>query len=1062
MRRITVAAMAVLTASIAGAASNASLYDLRSEYLTNPMGIDTAKPRLSWKMKDATRGALQQAYQVQVASTTDTLLSGKADIWDSGRQETSSSVEIPYGGPALKPRTTYVWRVKAWDKDGQETAYSDPTVWETGLMSRDAWKGQWIAGQYKETEKQISTDKVTWIWYPEGEPSKKAPKGQRYFRYHFELPESPVESASAWVLVDNSADVYINGKKAQFSSGFKGITPVDVTKFFDKPGKVNVVQITANNSGNNPAGLAWCADLKFKDGSTRRLSTDISWRTSKEQGKDWPENPGKGQGEWIGAQDLGEIGMEPWGKPAIPVEGGPASLHRKNFETASQPESARLYITALGSYRAEINGQRVGDEILTPDWTDFRDRVMYQTYDVTSLVKSGKNAIGVTLGDGWYGSGLGWALERFTMGEPPTRFLAQLHLRYSDGREDVIATDSSWKTSESAIRRSEIYAGETYDARMEKDGWSQADFNDSDWAESLTPETSSSIVISAQASPPIRVDEELKPVAITEPTPGTYIYDMGQNMVGWVRLKVKGNAGDKVRMRFVEILNPDGTVYTENLRRAEATDTYTLKGGEEEVFEPHFTYHGFRYVEVTGYPGGKPGMDAILGRVFYTDAPFIGQFESSDAMVNKIRANTMWGLKGNLMSVPTDCPQRDERLGWTGDAQAIWKTACYNLDMASFSEKWLRDMRDAQGEEGDYSNVAPRIISTETAAPAWGDAGVICTYQAWQMYGDTKLVSDMWESMEGWLNFIGKANPNFIWENRRGNDYGDWVPANSTTDKTLIATAYWAGDALKMRDMAAALGKADKVREYDELYANIKKAFQKRFIQPDGKIANGSQTCYILALENGLVQDDLVEKAVTHLVDDITSRGNHLSTGFLGSTYLMPMLTEHGKLDVAYTLLLNKTFPSWGYMVEKGATTIWERWNSDTGDPAMNSFNHYTYGAVTDWMFGYVGGIRPAVPGYKEILIEPNPDSRLTYANTSYDSTYGEIKTSWKYEGENWKLDVTIPANTTARISLPTADAAKVTEGGKTVTEASLAPTIEDGRTVINTGSGSYSFVVSK
>lgn len=1054
-------AMAISAAAVS---FGAKLTDLRTENLPSPLGIDAEKPRFSWRMEADERNAMQKAYEVQVALTTETLLQGKADVWDSGRQETSASAGIVYGGPALKPRTTYVWRVKAWDGNGKETEFSEPTTWETGMMDRANWKAHWIAGHYKEGESNTSFDGVTWIWYPGGTPNKEAAAGRRYFRYHFELPaDAKVESANAWGLVDNSCTVYINGKKAQTMAGFKGVIAEDVSSFF-KPG-VNVIQIEAQNDTKGPAGVAWCADLTFTDGKTKRVATDISWRCSEEPGKDWPED-GKGKAKWIAVQDLGEIGMKPWNTPNMAVKGGPASVHRKDFKSADAPAAARLYITALGTYRAEINGQRVGDAILTPDWTDFRDRATYQTYDVTNLVKPGDNAIGITLGDGWYASALGWQLERYTQGVPPTRFLAELHLRYGDGREEVITSDKSWQTTESAIRRSEIYAGETYDARLEADGWSKPGFNAAQWQPSLEPETTPTIILQPQASPPIRVEREMQPVAITNPTTGTYIFDMGQNMVGWARLKVNGgNAGDRIRMRFVEILNPDGTVYTRNLRRAEATDTYTKKGSGEEIWEPKFTYHGFRYVEVTGYPG-TPGKDAITGLVFHTDVPFVGKFEASDPMVTRIVTNTMWGLRGNLMSIPTDCPQRDERLGWTGDAQAIWKTACYNMGMESFTEKWMTDMRDAQGPEGDYPNVAPRIISTNSGAPAWGDAGIILPYDTWRMYGDTKVVADMWDSMEKWMGFIHEGNPNFLWLERRGNDYGDWVPANSETDKALIATAYWAGDALKMAEMAAALGKADKVQEYLTLYGNIKKAFQEKFIAPDGKIANGSQTCYVLALDNGLVQDDMVEKAVTHLVDDITSRGNHLSTGFLGSTYLMPVLTKNGKNDVAVTLLLNKTYPSWGYMIEKGATTIWERWNSDKGDPSMNSFNHYCYGAVTDWMYGYLAGIRPAGAGFQDIIIDPHPDNRLQWVRASYGSNWGDIKSDWKYEGDTWTLTVTVPANTQATVYVPAASADKITVDGKSLADSGLTQakdaTAMPGKIPVKIGSGTYTFQVKQ
>lgn len=1083
IRNILLSATGLFIVASASAAP-ASLYDLRTELLSNPIGIDAPKPRFSWKMKDARQGAHQQAYQIQVATTTESLTSGKPDLWDSGRQQTSVSRTIIYDGPPLKPRSFYVWRVKIWDQTGEETPYSNPAHWETGMLTQDQWKAHWIAGKYEVDNPDEPFKDVRWVWYPDGDPADKTSKGVRFFRYHFELADKPVNKATAWTLADNYATVYINGTKVAGVSGFRGINPVDITSIL-KPGNVNVIQVEAKNTGNNPAALAFCADIKFKDGSSQRVTSDPSWRTSSDPGKKWPgEQAGEGDGKvnWIAVLDVGKIGMEPWGTPNVAVPGPPASYFRKDFDTAAAPSRARLYITSLGSYIAEINGQRIGDSILAPGWTDYVDRVVYQTYDVTDLVKTGDNAVGVLLGDGWYGSGLGWGLERLNFGPAPTRFIAELHLDYPDGKHEVVVTDSSWKTAISPIQRSELYYGEIYDARKEQAGWSSAGFDDSKWSAVNEPKTSASIELSAEDYAPIRITKHLDPVAITEPTSGTYVFDMGQNMVGWAKLKVSGKAGDKVRLRFAEILNDDGTIYTENLRRADATDTYTLKGDGVEVYEPHFTYHGFRYVEVTGYPGEAPGKDAITGQVFHTDLPQTGTFESSDKTVNRVAQNTQWGLWGNLTSVPTDCPQRDERLGWTGDAEAIWKTASYLMDMEAFTEKWCRDLRDAQGPEGDYPNVAPRVISMNTGAPAWGDAGIILPYDTWQMYNDTKLLNEMWDSMEQWMKFIGEANPNFLWLERRGNDYGDWVPADSKTDKDLIATAFWAGDARMMSEMATAIGKPEKAREYDELYEKIKAAFQEKFIKPDGKIANGSQTCYVLALENGLVQPELQTKAVGHLVQDIRDRENHLSTGFLGSTHLLPVLSKAGKNSVAITLLLQKTYPSWGYMVAKGATTIWERWNSDTGDPSMNSFNHYNYGAVTGWMYGYLAGIRPLSPGFKHILIEPHPDARMAHAKAEYESPYGKIVSHWTQEttpaaekakqnptateSENQPLGkltlhVEIPANTTAKISLPTSDAAKAKLAGKAL-PAEMKPVVENGRVVLSAGAGKYDFVVER
>jgi alpha-L-rhamnosidase len=499
---------------------------------------------------------------------------------------------------------------------------------------------------------------------------------------------------------------------------------------------------------------------------------------------------------------------------------------------------------------------------------------------------------------------------------------------------------------------------------------------------------------------------------------------MAQNMVGWVRMKVNGPAGAQVRLRFAERLNPDGSIYTENLRGAEATDTYILRGGGEETFEPHFTYHGFRYVELTGYPD-KPSLDSITGIVFHTAAPYGGQIFTGSNLVNQIWVNTMWGQRGNFESIPTDCPQRDERLGWMGDAGIFWRTAVYNMDLQAFTHKWMRDVVDAQSSDGAFSDVSPRVVDIRDGAPAWGDAGIIIPWTAYQQYRDRRLVEENWSAMERWMNYIHEANPDLIWANRRNNDFGDWVPANSSTPKDLIATAYWAQDASMMADMARALGRDEDAARYKQLFNGIRDAFVRKFVHEDGSIGNGSQTCYALALHIGLVPEALRKLAVDRLVADIESRGGHLSTGFLGTPHLMFALSENGRADVAYRLLLNDTYPSWGYTVQRGATTIWERWNGDTGDPSMNSYNHYAFGAVVEWLYREMAGIDtdPTAPGFEKIVIHPHPNRQIGHVRAEYNSVRGKIVSEWTYENDgSVSYKVEVPANTVATVLLPQRD----------------------------------------
>ena len=572
----------------------------------------------------------------------------------------------------------------------------------------------------------------------------------------------------------------------------------------------------------------------------------------------------------------------------------------------------------------------------------------------------------------------------------------------------------------------------------------------------------------AQVGPPVRVTQHLRPRRVTRPAPGTYLYDLGQNMVGWARLKVKGPAGTAVRLRFGEILNPDGTLYTTNLRSARATDTYILNGRGVETWEPHFTFHGFRYVEVTGYPG-KPGSDAVTGCVVGSDMPPAGRFVCSQLMVNKLQHNIVWGQRGNFLSVPTDCPQRDERLGWMGDAQIFARTATYNRDVAAFYEKWMDDVDDAQSPQGGFSDVSPRLVDGSDGAPAWGDAGIIVPWTVYQAYGDTGIVSAHWRAMTRWLGYITSVNPDGLWVKRRNNDFGDWLSIAADTPKDVLGTAYYAYDASLMARMARALGRTSEAARYDALFGHIKSAFDTAYVSPDGRVKGDTQTAYVLALRFNLLPAALRPLAAQHLVADIAAKNNHLSTGFVGVGYLCPVLTETGHNDVAYRLLLNDTFPSWGYSIRQGATTIWERWDGYTKekgfqDPGMNSFNHYSLGSVGQWLYQDVAGIDtdPSQPGFAHILIHPHPGPGLTQARAVYDSIRGPISCAWHTGGTGLTLDVTVPANTTATVFLPASAGADVTEGGLPAARASGISSARrlGGQFVVAISSGSYHFRV--
>lgn len=774
------------------------------------------------------------------------------------------------------------------------------------------------------------------------------------------------------------------------------------------------------------------------------------------------------QGEWIGSDLVGGLRTT-----------SPCPFVRKVANLDKPIKNARLYVTALGLYEFHINGKAVGDDVFTPGWTDYKKRVQYQVYDVTGLLTTGANAVGAILGDGWYCGHVSW-LDRQVYGDRP-KLLAQLEVEYTDGSRQTIVTDGSWKTSPGPILEADMLMGESYDAKRELCGWDTPNFAESGW---LPVQTFADPGIAMVCSPGPRVKRimELKPVApAQEPTgwgPRRRRYDLGQNMVGRVRITLSGPAGTNVTLRFSEMLNKDGSLYTTNLRSARATDHYTLKGGGTETWEPRFTFHGFRYVEVSS-PRKDVEVHDLTGIVLHSDTPPTGDFECSDPLLNQLQHNIQWGQRGNFLEVPTDCPQRDERLGWTGDAQVFIRTACHNMDVAGFFTKWQTDFADAQGKTGKIPCIVPDPEWHEYEAdggPAWTDALVICPWTIYLCYGDKRLLEQHFERFEKFVEACGRSSKNYIREHpdlTGWGGFGDWLAIDGSgktdggTPKDLIGTAFYAYDAKLLSRMAGVLGKKDQEKQYEELFQKVRQAFQDRYVTKQGLVAGSTQTCYVLALHFDLVPAELRPALTKELVRDIEKRGNKLSTGFVGSPYLPHVLSSNGRLDVAYKLLFQKEWPSYLYAVTQGATTIWERWDGwthDKGfqDAGMNSYNHYAYGAVGAWMYAVVAGLEldPEQPGYKHILIQPNPAKGLSHARANIKTMYGLAESGWKLYGENMTLNVTIPANTTATVFLPAADAGKVTENGQ---PASLAEGVkflrsENGRAVFEVGAGRYAF----
>jgi len=1033
---------------------------LRCEYLENPLGIDAASPHLSWQSDNTEPNWTQSAYEIFVASSEVNLSSGKADIWDTGKIDSAESVGIAYRGPALESRKRYYWKVRVWDGAGQQSESEGAAWWEMGLLHATDWKAKWI--RWKNPEEDDDNKGIRWIWVPGQDALSVAPKTAATFRITVKLSEKPKQ---AILLLATRGDYVakVNGREVDAKSRWTTFDQRDISDQLIV-GK-NQIEITVTapetprygpdaGAKTMKAALAALVKITRENGTIMRFPTDAHWKAALGN-----------TSQWQSAHVVAEVTDKRLADPGELPQ--PAAYMRRTLAIRKTVRRARLYVTALGSYRVFLNGNRVASDVMTPDFTDYRKRVLYQAYDVTSLLVDGNNVIAALLGKGWYGSGLTWVGMHFF--PPPDRFIAQLELEYSDGTRDTVVTDDSWKAAVSPILRSEIYAGEVYDARLEQPGWEKSGFDDSAWKPAVVADAPA-IAVSSQITAPARVILTLNPETVTPAANGAYIFDMGQNMVGWAALKVKGAAGTRIQMRFAEILNPDGTIYTANLRNADATDTYVLRGGDEESFAPHFTFHGFRYVEMTGYPGVPP-LNAIQGQVVSSvSGDPVAKLVTSSVLVNRMWSIGIWGQRGNFLSIPTDCPQRDERLGWMGDAGVFWRTGSYNFDIAAFSQKFIQDIVDAQSKQGAFRNVSPNTLpssadesldpdpdSDSIGAPGWGDAGVIVPWTTWVQYGDKAALEENWNAMQRWMDFIQSGNPDFLRKNGVGPNFADWLAPDQNTNKDLLATAYWALIANMMSQMAHATGKEDDARRYDDLVQNIRAAFQKAYIKEDGEVGTGTQTSYVVALYTKLAPAALEPLLVDKLVKNIEARNWHLSTGFLGTPFLLFTLADHGRTDVAYRLLLNDTYPSWGYMLSKGATTWWERWNGDTGDPSMNSYNHYAFGSVIAWVYRYAAGIDTTTgSGFKEIVIHPHPDARMTSARAEYESIYGKIISDWRGTPSGpFSLSVTVPPNTSAKVFLPVIGGAHFTENGSPAEAQQI-----DGSYIVKVGSGTYNFEV--
>lgn len=1035
MSRSTLPALACLWALSVSAAPNFTPVDLRCEYRRNPLGIDSLEPRLAWRLEAApgARGITQSAYRILAASTPALLEPGKADLWDSGRQPGSRTLQIAYAGKALTSGMTVFWKVASFDAAGT-AAWSEPAQWSMGILRPAEWGAQWIGREedslYKHPDSPSrQLEAAQWI------------HGGAKFTTTLRVPANVVR-ARAVFTADQSFELFLNGERIGKGT-FAAMPQVFEVKPFVKPGD-NRVEVIAKR-GDGPAGrLIGSIRLETAAGLVSSLVTSTAWQAD-----------GKPASAVAHSGDLG------YREERVL----PARYLRKEFQAAKPVKRAMAYVAGLGLYEMYVNGRRVGNDVLQPNLSEYDKRIYYNTHDITALVRSGSNAIGVVLGNGRY-----WA-PRYLVPAPirsygTPRLLARIEVEHTDGSKTVVVSNGSWRlTANGPNRANNEFDGEEYDARMEMKGWAEPGYNQSAW-ESAQTVISPSGILAAQMAEPLRVMESLKPLRKSQTRPGVWIYDLGQNMVGWARLRVNAPAGTRITLRFAETLDSRGLLYVDNLRSARATDEYTTRGGGAEVWEPSFTYHGFRFIEVTGYPG-EPPMDAVEGRVVHDAMERTGTWESSNSLLTQLYRNIYWGVRGNYRSIPTDCPQRDERQGWLGDRSVVSRGETWLFDVSAFYTKWEQDIEDAQKTDGSIPVVAPAYWPFYNEEITWASTFLLVPSVLNDLYGDTRVIERHYPAMRRWVHHMR----GYIQDGLMPRDsYADWCvppekpelihsqdPARKTEGR-FLATAYFIRMLGLMERYAKIAGQPGDSKEYAALADSMTAAFNRHYFnQQSGLYANGTQTSSIMPLAFHIAEPKHRKALFDNLIHKIDVESNgHVGVGLIGAQWLMRTLSDNGRPDVAYRIATQKSYPGWGYMIEKGATTIWELWNGDTADPAMNSGNHVMQiGDLTLWLYETLAGIRPEpdAPAFARFTIRPSVVEGLDWVKASRQTPHGEIRVHWRRNGEKLDLDATVPPNTAATIVLPGA-LSKLPSGLR-----ALPP--QDGRPAYLAGSGDYTFSVT-
>jgi len=877
--------------------------ELRCEYMQDPVGVDAPRPQLGWRLESSSGGVRQSAYQILVASTPELLARDQGDLWDSGRVEASDSVHVLYGGSALSSRLRCYWKACVWDESGRRSDWSQPALWEMGLLRPEDWQGRWIG-----------------------------------------------------------------------------------------------------------SGL--------------------------------PKEPRPAAGFFTSTNQLTEL------KQQVKVNGR-STLLRKKFVLRLPVRQARLYVTGLGYYEASCNGRRVGDRVLAPAKTNYRQWVLYDTYDLTACLVPGTNAVGIMLGNGWFNPYTKWWEPYRMQWFGSKRALAQLHVEYADGSTEVIASDGSWQTAPGPVLYSCVFDGEVYDAMQELPKWDRAEASDANWIPANVVEPPGGRLM-AHLMPPIKVIEHISPLAVKQPKPGVQVFDFGQNFAGWSRLSVSGPRGTRIRLRYAEDVHEDGSLDVTSNEHADATDTYVLKGGGVEMYEPRFTFHGFRYVELTGFPG-KPGLTNLLGCVVHTACANTGSFACSNELLNRIHRATVWSQRSNLMGYPMDCPQRDERLGWFGDAMVSMEEAQFNFDMPAFYNHWLNGVRlNQNGPNGDISIVSPRPYIPDEPDPTWSSAYLVMAWQYYVHYGDRAFLSQQFDAMTRYVDYLGTQATNHILPKYWIGDWGTIVEGWKEGEPVSVVTAFYYYDARIVAKAARALGRPAEEKKYAALAQQIRTAFNRKFFDPQKKqYEQGTQFGNAFPLFLGLADPADEPAVLKNILQDLERKKWHFNVGVLGSKYLIEALTEHGQPSAAYTLATQTGYPSWAHLLEGGRTTLSEFWD------LHGSHNHVMLGSIDGWFYRTLAGIQldEEHPGFEHFFIKPYIPKSLSFVNASIQAVRGPVTVNWTNTNGLFELSVSVPANSTATICVPAASGKDVQSN-----PALKQKRFEHGSAAYDVGSGTYHF----